>query len=687
MSPALSTTTTPSADTTPSITRLPICFATLKDSVLTIGNSLISRMYDWNNGHIISKSITDRKAGYTWQLDGSKPDGFIPGTDGQSNGTFSVEDVAATSIAPAYLKVNITASLGSVQVKRVFRLYPDCPAIACELYYKGKTQAAWESTLANQATLGNIENAAALKESNSATPIVERLGITGNYLKAKAVQFYDITDRNNNLVLENTQYAYKTESLLHGNLLLLSDFSDRGLFILKEAPNANVQVAYPGYDFFVKAGEVKVAGPGMRSSDLNEAEWTRGYSIVTGLASRSVDLAKALRIYQNNVRIRKPGRDIMIMMNTWGDRSQDKKVGEKFALDELRAAARLGITHFQLDDGWQTGRSANSAFSGGSFNRIWDNPDYWKPDPVKFPNGLAPVVRLGKELGIEVCLWFNPSNDDDLANWRKDADALIYLYRTYSIRTFKIDGVRITSKQSDINFRKMFTAVLEATNNEAVFNLDATAGRRYGYHYFNEYGNIFLENRYTDWTNYYPHWTLRNLWMLSKYIPAQTLQIEFLNNFRNSKLYPPNDPLAPSKIPFEYTFAVTMMAQPLAWFEATGLPEEAFGIAPVIRKYRTIQKDIHAGMIFPIGQEPSGKSWSGFESVQKNNSGYVLVFRELNNQPVFAMETSLPEGSSIQFEPVLGKGKSFLAKVQRGGKVSFNLPSPLSYCLYRYKIK
>ena len=42
----------------------------------------------------------------------------------------------------------------------------------------------------------------------------------------------------------------------------------------------------------------------------------------------------------------------MIMLNTWGDRGQDTKISETFALAEVEEAARLGITHFQLDDGW-----------------------------------------------------------------------------------------------------------------------------------------------------------------------------------------------------------------------------------------------------------------------------------------------------------------------------------------------
>ena len=264
-------------------------------------------------------------------------------------------------------------------------------------------------------------------------------------------------------------------------------------------------------------------------------------------------------------------------------------VNEAFCLKELETAAKLGITHFQIDDGWQTGRSENSAY-GGSFINIWRNPNYWTPDPKRFPNGLAPIIKRGKELGIEVCLWFNPSIQNEFADWEKDADVLISLYNKYGIRTFKIDGTAIPSKLAEIRLRKIYDRVMEATNWNAVLNLDATLGKRGGYFFFNEYGNIFLENRYTDWGNYYPYWTLRNLWMLSRYVPAQSLQIEFLNKWRNEKNYT-NDLFAPGKYPFDYLFAITMAAQPLAWLESQNLPSEAFTTGETIKKYETIQHD------------------------------------------------------------------------------------------------
>jgi alpha-galactosidase len=105
-----------------------------------------------------------------------------------------------------------------------------------------------------------------------------------------------------------------------------------------------------------------------------------------------------------------------------------------------------------------------------------------------------------------------------------------------------------------------------------------------------------------------------------------------------------------------------MAAQPLAWFEGTGLPNEAIEvIAPVIKKYKAIQYDLHKGSIFPIGDEPSGRSWTGFQSIQKNK-GYFIIFREANDASKFEMQTWLKEGSIVNCIPLIGKGKRFRLK-------------------------
>ena len=275
----------------------------------------------------------------------------------------------------------------------------------------------------------NLEKLTAAAAGNN-TPVIEKIELPGKHWEISAVEFFDITDRNNNLVKNITALSYRSD-IYRGNLLFAHDkITDNGIFILKESPTSNVQLFYPGGDFITEYGILRVIGAGISSSDLDQTEWRRGYGFATGVYSgNEIERLTALRKYQHNLRLLKPGRDEMIMMNTWGDRGQDSRVRESFALAELEAGARLGITHFQLDDGWQTGRSSNSAFKGGSLDAIWKNEHYWEPNPERFPGGLEPVVRRGKELGIEVCLWFNPSRDNSNENWEKDANTLIDLFR------------------------------------------------------------------------------------------------------------------------------------------------------------------------------------------------------------------------------------------------------------------
>jgi alpha-galactosidase len=662
------------------------CMAKLENEVVTLENAKISRTFKWNDGNIITQSLTDKVSGKAWQMNGKKPDLAFPGeTEKAANAVFSTKVVDETAIAPKHLEAEIVYSLGKLEVKRVFRLYPNCPAIACDLYFRGESANTWLQTGTNLADMVNIEKLSAGNAGNTA-PVLEKLELPGRHWQLNAVEFFDVTDRFNTLVRGIRALSYKP-NYYRGNLLFAYDnASDNGVFILKEAPTSNVQLAYPGSDFITEYGTLRTIGVSLNPADLDPREWKRGYGFVTGVYSGNENAGLlALRNYQKNLRKLQSGRDEMVLMNTWGDRGQDTRVRESFALAELEAGAKLGISHFQLDDGWQTGRSSNSAFKGGSLESIWNNPKYWEPNPEKFPNGLEPVVKRGKELGIEVCLWFNPSRDNSNEHWEKDADALIGLYKKYGIRTFKIDGVNLPDKRAELNFRKFLDKVNEATDRQVVFNLDVTAGRRGGYHYLNEYGNLFLENRYTDWTNYYPYTTLRNLWMLSKYVPAEKLQIEFLNKWRNADKYTA-DPFSPANYSFDYLFAITMVAQPLAWFEGTGLPVGAVAmVAPVIKKYREIQHDLHAGSIFPIGDEPSGRSWTGFQSVQEGK-GYFIVFREANDNIKCEMKTWLIEGRTIKCAAIMGNGKSFSAKVGREGTVTFKLPDKNSYMIYSYLV-
>jgi hypothetical protein len=474
---------------------------------------------------------------------------------------------------------------------------------------------------------------------------------------------------------------------LRGNILFgASPLHDTGIFVVKEAPCSFVQLHYPGFDFRFNVKGLSVVGIGMSRTDLPVDEWVRGYGLAIGICGKGETARlKALRDYQKRLRRHDPRRDDMIMMNTWGDRNKDARVGEDFVNKEVDACVRLGVSHLQIDDGWQQGLSRNSAETAG---KLWDQWEekHWQPHTERFPNGFLPVVQHAKKQGVDLGLWFHPSNADDYANWERDARILVNLYRNFGIRYFKIDGIKLPTKRSEINLRRFFDRIQEETDGQVVVNLDATADNRTGYHYFYEYGNIFLENRYTDFGRYYPYWTLRNLWMLSKYVPPEKLQIEFLNKWRNADKYGPNDPLAPHQVPFDYVFAVTMMAQPLAWFEGSGLPAEAFEqAAPIIQAYREHQSAIHRGVILPVGDEPSGTAWTGFQSIGGAGHGYVVVYREFNESTVAKIALHDLAGKRVTLKHICGHGQDVTAQADDVGAVSFKLPEPHTFALYEYR--
>lgn len=662
------------------------CFASLQDSVLTMGNERFTLAYDLSGGHVrllhyqlLGKSKTVfEQAPIELNVAPTpiKGSGFVLET--KPKAVFTGEN--------EFLEVSLEYKLGGLDVKRVWAIYPAVAALSTQYFFKGKVPSSgWFKQKATTSSSEMIEDAAALATTEGATSYYGSLPLNGPHWIAKVVAFTDATDNHNNLVDERTFIPYIKASGYQGNLLLLRHkHSQSGLFILKQAPLAFHQQAYPGHDFIVDKHKVLITGSGLSAGDIHPDGWASTYSYVLGFSGHSeLDQLTTLRLWQKQQRQLRPARDEMIMSNTWGDRSKDAKMNEGFVLQELEAAARLGITHFQLDDGWQEGLSKNSAEKQGMRWNNWTVAD-WQPSQKRFPNGLGPIVQKASKLGIGLGLWFNPGSGNDYQDWKRSADVLIGYYERYGIKVFKIDGVDLPNKESEENLRKLLQRVSEETDGNVTFNLDVTAGRRAGYHFLTAYGNIFLENRYTDWGNYYPHQTLRNLWSLAAYVPLEKIQAEWLNAWRNKDKYPIDDPLAPSNMPWDYLMATTWAAQPLAWMEVSALPGEAQSAADVLQQYRAVQHELHQGILLPIGHVPDGCSWTGFQSSTNGNQGFLLVFREKTDAARGSVKTYLPKGKRVKLIPVAGKGKAFKARVKEDASITFSLPSPFSYALYKY---
>jgi alpha-galactosidase len=238
-------------------------------------------------------------------------------------------------------------------------------------------------------------------------------------------------------------------------------------------------------------------------------------------------------------------------------------------------------------------------------------------------------------------LWFAPDSSDDFANWPRDAAQILRLHREWGVDFIKIDGVKMHTRLGEANLQRFFALVLQESGGRVVFDQDVTAEIRPGYFGLIGAGPIFVENRYTDWHRYWPHGTLRNLWMLAAYVDPARLRMEFLNVARHRENYP-NDPLAPANYAPGYLFATVMIANPLGWFEVSNLPENyRVELPDLVRTWKAHRAALHAGPILPVGVEPSGRSWTGFVSGAAGGPWYALVFRELNDVATFRFEAPL----------------------------------------------
>ena len=140
------------------------CYGRLKNDTLTIGNSLVERTFLWNGGNIITYRLTDKSNGKSWKNHSLTPDFRVTKNLPQpSNGSLKVVPVKETKIFPAYLKVEVSFSLEKLDIKRVYRIYDDCPAIACDTYLRGTVNSIFGGREVSAADRKNIEFAEDMK--------------------------------------------------------------------------------------------------------------------------------------------------------------------------------------------------------------------------------------------------------------------------------------------------------------------------------------------------------------------------------------------------------------------------------------------------------------------------------------------------------------------------------------------
>ncbi len=667
------------------------CYVCVTENRLVVGNSRIERSWDCQNGHFGTISLKDRVSGREWI---SAAHGGAETVICHANGSFNLAsstcfdlvDIAATvepesPLTTAHIHTVVTLKTSQkglprgedhFTVEKHIIIYPGVPAIRSYL-----------------------EISADAEFEGLAPSIMDTLQLEARELLARSIQLHDDTDNTNLLVTKRQRRVLKRMAQgFVGNILLVADgLSDEGIFLVKESPVHDSQLFPLTYD--LRVNPLSVMGIGF--DRIGPGRPRRSYGAVVGVHQGGEDCGiVALKEYQQARYRLIPERDYMISANPWEGHLQH--IDEGIILKELDRAREMGLTHFQIDYGW-----FDHYMTG--FHR------------EKFPHQLAEVRQRADEYGIQLGLWMNPmgiwsesATVQNHADWvARDhqgqpvesfrfVDPVVGMdlchedYFTYikqliidyhercGVANFKMDMFQLDRYDTQYGDLYDHCAAYEQLQQELrqlhpdiCFIQDVTVGKRPSYDYALEYGIIMLENRYLiDRANrYYPHQTLNNLWQLAPYIPPQKLLIETHHD-------------APGHSP-SYTFAIAMFANPLFWEALTAISSEDLRqLQSLIAIYKQHRDAIFAGHILPIGDEPSGSSWTGFQSHNfARAGGYAIIFREANPEEERAFHLSFLDEKAVRFYSLTDSTPE-IVKPPSAPEVAFRLPHEKSFRLYQY---
>lgn len=611
---------------------------------LILGNNLIERKVVFIKGHPYCDYTLNKLSGKKWCSSRTKM--FYIGHLNEPSYNIDVSpEIINNELNNEHLLVKVTFLKNGIMGYLTFILYPDRPFITSRIVVKNQGIVNVIKTGEDKQTNG-IETSYDTDKTDLIEDTIESVGVDQQHIKVKSYRLFDVTDAHNTFVkVEKEELYYKKNASLHkykGSIFILDSYLEQeGLMVVKEAPTEFAAQNITIEDLVIKPGScIKVTGSSLNGPMKVGDDFIPCYGVTIGVGNPK-DLC---RLYKKSYlqEWRKEQKPLFTMSNTWGDRNQDKAVCEEFILREIDIASEMGIDVVQIDDGWQKGVTSNSALvENGVWEGYYDfDPNFWHIHSEKFPNGFMKIMRYARNKNVEIGLWFSPDSSNDFMNWQQDASVILSYFNTYGIRYYKLDGIKVRNKQCEINLVKLYSYLEKESKRNIRLNLDITAEERFGYLYEKQYGTLFVENRYTDWGSYYPHYTLKNIWQLSEIIPTQRLQMELLNNRRNKEIYQ-DDLLAPSHYSIDYLFAITMVTNPLFWMELSGLVEEdKQKLQKGLKVFNVIKDDISRSEVINIGQRPDGTSFTGFQMISGENCGYLLIFKELTlwNEYTFQLE-------------------------------------------------
>lgn len=649
--------------------------------VLTVSTGKVERSWRFTGKGLVTIGLKDITSGRQWctKDPAFSSDWWLPGLIEDSTSCRLVQLTAVTDNDDTFTSdhIRILAEFRySSQIELVYEIwiFPGAPGIRTQLHAK---------------ELQGMDRSLNLKRSNKKTgdDRLEYLPVDFRNLDRRAIGYYSGTQQRNYANTEIIEEQLTTSTQLHPEIyqwpsILVAEDKTGGLCVVKESHKCVNQSGLNTGEFYVDQSGIRVSGWGLTVPDLRSDKFRETWGNWVIVYSGDSD-SRELAIKEFD-RIRypvDPERDIYIMANTWGSGNQRAAAQENNVMLEIESQKDLGIDVQQIDDGWQN-----------PVDLHWTRTTKWEPYPPTYPDGWKNVVKKANDHGITLGLWAaagfgTPLQRNTFGDHAVKLDDLKRNFDLGGFRYYKFDFVLIQNYDDYEHVMNMTRDFVKYTNNHVRINWDVTESEpRVGYFFGREYGNTYLENRKAVNPGeqiYVPYLVLRDAWQLSKYVNLNKFQITVQNIdlcdtiFSNAHKYT-----------HPYSVAIALMGSPLFFQETHLYSQKARDeIRPLLEIYKEHRKNMFKGYVFPIGDKPDDRSWTGFQCHNPGTStGYLLIFRELNNkQPESQLRLRFIKNKKLVLTDLLS-GKKLNVKADQNGFVPFRIENPADFKYFEFQV-
>lgn len=638
---------------------------------LVVSNSLFERRWRWTGKGFVTTRVVSGQTGRVWTREQTAIDcdWLLPGYDHSQQATLTkIEAKVSDDEGFTSKHIEVVAEMTYAEVNMALRftvwIYPATPGIRSQLSLKaldGYTQEAGDAVVGSHHRL-------------------DFAPVDFSGLQRRMFGYYNETQQRNDtcediLKEESISYPLKNREFHTWPSALCLEDEQEGLAVVKESHKCPNQVGFDCGLFVCDADQgLTNLGWGLMPRDIDET-WRQAWAswwIVYANGDRGRE--SALKAFDAARYPLDEKRDIYVQANTWGScvSGEDSRLAaiESAVLKELESCADLGIDILQIDDGWQV--------VPGNRRPSPDPENGWHPHPESYPNGWGPVRARARELGVKLGLWAAavPVTLEELKANSENGGFV----------TYKLDFAALRNNEEIRALMQKVRDFITYTDHTVRVNWDVTeVSRRYGYFFAREFGCLYLANRKPvcpPSTTYRPHTMLRDLWQLSRYINVRKIQGSVQNIDRV------NPQLSDAGLhSHDYCVAITLMSTPL-FFQQTVFYTEAARrqIRPLLATYKEHREAMFRGTVYPVGAKPDNYAWTGFQNHdQESGSGYLTIFRELNNsEPAAEIKLEFVAGRSLVITDLMDERRRTVT-AGADGRVAFSCESAPGYLFLRYE--